>query len=90
MITVSPSGAWARTTPHGSTIIDAPVRGGAVGVRADLVGRDHEGLVLDRPRAQERLPVVLAGGGRERGRHGERSRRRPGVSRRYSSGKRRS
>ena len=28
---------------------------------ADLVGGDHEDLVLDRPRAQQDLPVVLAG-----------------------------
>ena len=38
---------------------------------ADLVGGDHERLVLDRPGAQERLPVVARGGQREGGGHGD-------------------
>ncbi len=66
----SRSGAWASTMPHGSTIIERPPECWPRGVRADLVGRDHERLVLDRPRAHERLPVVARGrqgeGGRER------------------------
>ncbi len=36
-------------------------------VRADLVGRDDEGLVLDRPRPDQRLPVVARRRQRERG-----------------------
>ena len=38
---------------------------------ADLVGGEDEGLVLDRPRPQQHLPVVAAAGQRERGGHGE-------------------
>jgi hypothetical protein len=40
-------------------------------VLADLVGGDHEGLVLDRARPEKDLPVVARGGECERGRHGE-------------------
>ena len=38
---------------------------------ADLVGGDDEGLVLDRPRPQQDLPVVAAGGEGEGRGHGE-------------------
>jgi len=38
-------------------------------VLADLVGGDHERLVLDRAGAQQDLPVLPRGGERERGRH---------------------
>ena len=39
--------------------------------RADLVGGEDEGLVLDRPRPQQHLPVVAPGGSGEGGGHGE-------------------
>src|SRR5437763_6849974 len=39
----------------------APARAVAGGMRANLVGCDHEGLVLDRPRAHEGLPVIARG-----------------------------
>ena len=42
--------------------------------RAELVRGDHEGLVLDRPGAQQHLPVVASGGQRERRGHGEQPR----------------
>jgi len=38
-------------------------------VDAALGRREHEALVLDRARAQQYLPVVLAGRARERARH---------------------
>ena len=38
---------------------------------ADLVGGEDEGLVLDRPRAQQHLPVVAAGGRGEGGGDGD-------------------
>src|SRR5579863_2444097 len=34
----------------------------AIGVQAALRRRDHEGAILDRPRAQQNVPVRLAGG----------------------------
>ena len=43
-------------------------------VLADLVGGDHEALVLDRARAQQDLPVVARRRQRERGRDGEHAR----------------
>ena len=67
----SPSGALASTVAPG--VDDRRV---AVGVEvrrrlADLVGGEDEGLVLDRPRAQQHLPVVAAGGGGEGRGNGE-------------------
>ena len=38
-------------------------------MRAELVGGDHEALVLDRPGADQHLPVVARGRERERARH---------------------
>ena len=52
----------------------APARVLAGGVGADLVGGDHEGLVLDRPRPQQHLPVVAGGREREGGRDGDHAR----------------
>jgi hypothetical protein len=43
-------------------------------VRADLVGGDHEGLVLDRPRADQDLPVGAAGDLGEGRRHEQHAR----------------
>ena len=37
----------------------------------DLVGGEDEGLVLDRPRPQQHLPVIAAGGRGEGGGNGE-------------------
>ena len=51
-----------------------PARAVAARVLADLVGGDHERLVLDRAGAQEHLPVVARGGERERGGHGDHAR----------------
>ncbi len=61
----------ARTRPHGSTISERPPERRPPRMRADLVGRDHEALVLDRPRPQQHLPVVARRRERERGRHGD-------------------
>ena len=49
----------------------APAGAVAGRVLADLVGGDHERLVLDRAGAQQDLPVLARGGERERGGHGE-------------------
>ncbi len=45
----------------------APSRVLSGGMLAELVGGDHEGLVLDRAGAHERAPVIARGGQRERG-----------------------
>src|SRR3954452_11769493 len=49
----------------------APAGADAGGVLADLVGGDDERLPLDRPRAQQDLPVIARGREGERGRHGD-------------------
>ena len=56
-----PVGRLRSTVPHGSTIIERPYAREAGGQRAVLVRGDDEALVLDRPRAQQHLPVVAAG-----------------------------
>ena len=65
---------------------------GAVAGRmgADLVGRDHEALVLDRAGAQQHLPVVARGRERERrrDRHAPARRARPGSGTARGSGRR--
>ena len=52
-------------------------------VIAGLAGRDHVALVLDRPGAQQHLPVVPTGVGGERGRHQEH----PGAGDRPAAGR---
>ena len=68
------SGACASTTPHGSTIIERPPECCPAGCCADLVGGDHERLVLDRARPHERLPVVARRRQRERRRQRDHAR----------------
>ena len=50
-------------------IIDRPPGAVAGAVRPDLVGRDHEALVLDRAGPQKDLPVISRRRERERGRY---------------------
>ena len=52
-------------------VADSPV-----GLLADLVGRDHVDLILDRAGAQQDVPVVLAGAEREGARDQDRARAR--------------
>ena len=89
----SASGACASTTPQGSTIIERPPERMPPRVLADLVGRDHERLVLDRAGADQHLPVVARRRQREGGRHEQdaRARARRGSGRaRGSAGRSRS
>ena len=69
--TVSVSGACASTSAPRVDDHRAPAGADAGRGLADLVGGDHEALVLDRPRAQQHLPVVARGRLGERGRDGE-------------------
>ena len=63
------SPSWASTIPHGSTISERPWLARSGLWTPALCRRQHEALVLDRARAQQHLPVVLAGRARERARH---------------------
>ena len=56
-----------------------PVTAARRAVRADLRGRHHVDLVLDRARAQQDVPVILAGLERERRRHRDDARPLRGV-----------
>ena len=60
MMTQSSSGACGEHDAPGIDDRRAPVGGLAVGERAPLVRRDDVALVLDRPGAEQELPVVLA------------------------------
>ena len=62
----------ARTTPHGIDDQRVPVAAPRAGRGAELRGRHHVDLVLDRARAQQHVPVILAGLQRERRRHRDR------------------
>ena len=66
--------AVGRAGQHEAPRVDdhrAPAGAQAAGMVSDLVGGDHEALVLDRPRPEQHLPVVARGRERERGRHGD-------------------
>ena len=70
----SPSGTWASTEPQGSTISACPCEARPGPWWPTCAGRQHVGQVLDGARAQQDLPVVLAGPLGERGRHGQHAR----------------
>ena len=81
----SPSGAWASTTPHGSTIIERPPECWPAGCAPNWLAAITNSLVLDRAGAQQRLPVVARGrereGGRDRDQPRARARRGCGTAR---------
>ena len=63
--------AVARTTPQGSTIAERPKESKCGGALPTWLGARTKSLVLDRPRPQQHLPVVAAGGSGEGGGDGE-------------------
>ncbi len=60
-ITASRVGSGGEHQPPGIDDHRAPAAAVTGRMRADLVGRDHEALVLDRPGPQQHLPVVARG-----------------------------
>ena len=70
-ITPSSSGAWARTTPHGSTIIERPPERSPGGCSPTwLAATTNAWFSIARARS-EHLPVVARGGQREGGGDGD-------------------